>query len=69
MIPIFDMASLIKAFDNSKSEAGNLKEWVDLSVRLWTWEMKNDIYGSLKMMDPDNHMRFSAETIKGYTKT
>ena len=68
MIPIFGMVFLIKAFDDLKSEPGNLKEWIELSAKSWGWEMKNDIYGSLKMMCLDIHTRLSIRIIKGYTK-
>lgn len=33
MIPIFGMVFLIEAFDDSKPEPGNLKEWIELSAK------------------------------------
>lgn len=66
--PKLSMAFFIKVLDNSKPDSWNRKEWTEFSAKSWSWELKNIIYASLKMMDLDVHTRFSTRIIKGHKK-
>lgn len=62
VIPIFNMAFLIMALDDAKSETGNLKERTEPSAKSWDGKEK------ITFLVPDDHFRLSIGTIKGYTE-